>query len=68
MTRVYVTKGPDKLMHGPSVPMSTAMQAALRRRAREEALSVAELVRRYVKRGLQDDEANERREVVAAEA
>ena len=58
MSRVYTTKGPEKLMHGPSVPMTDAMQTALREKAGEHGISVSEQVRRYITRGLEYDDAH----------
>ena len=45
-------------MHGPSVPMTDAMQTALREKAGENGISVAEQVRRYITRGLEHDDAH----------
>ena len=45
-------------MHGPSVPMTDAMQTALREKAGEHGISVSEQVRRYITRGLEYDDAH----------
>ena len=56
MPRIYPTKGADKKANTPSVPMTDEMLQALREAAARADVAVTEQVRRYVQRGLNEEQ------------
>lgn len=58
--RVYKTKGPERLVHTPSVPMTDAMMLALRRAAAAAGTTVAAKARQLLQTALDREQAEKK--------
>ena len=54
MSRIYKTKDPDKILcHAFTVPITESMRAALKSAAAMSGLAMAEVVRNFIQKGLE---------------